>query len=370
MSVERLPAGWEEFEPDMENHVEHEPPQVKVTDIATFAAVDEATAVPLIGDENTCLLSHGGMMKFYGDGGAGKTTLEVDFLLHLATATDWLGLAIPERAKILIIENEGPRGMFRKKLRRKLEAWEGPEVGEQIHVFEDPWALFTFGEEVFRSELRKIIEQFEFDVVAAGPVQRLGIKGGGTPEEVSAFILDVELVRQHVERPVAAVLVGHENKAGDVAGAWEGVPDTLCHVSNRGNGKTHIHWQKVRWGPSLHGKSWDLAWAENEGFEIVERIERTEEEIRDDLIAYLEEHSESGWGSVRDAVEGRGELLQKVRNDLLGDGTIVNLGSANKMRLSVNGSRGSLAGNQGGTGAEPLWEQESQRAQEEDDLPW
>lgn len=323
-----------------DDKIEEKTPQLHVQAIGEFAAVDEETAIPLIGDEDTCLLSHGGMMKFYGDGGAGKTTLEIDFLIHLATATDWLGMAIPERAKILLIENEGPRGMFRKKLRRKLDAWQGDSVGDNIYVLEDPWALFSFDEEVFRNELRLLIELFEFDVVAAGPVQRLGIKGGGTPEEVSAFILDVELVRQHVERSVAAVLVGHENKAGDVAGAWEGVPDTLVHVSNRGNGKTHVHWQKVRWGPALHGKSWDLVWGENESFSVDERVERTEDEMQADLIAFVAENDLTAWHPVRSGVEGNDGLLGQIRDRLLVEGRLFNHGQKNNMKLSLRSLNG------------------------------
>jgi hypothetical protein len=83
---------------------------------------------------------------------------------------------------VLVIENEGPRGKFRVKLREKLAAWEGPPIDDRIHVLEEPWPLFTFGAEAHRNALRNLIEEHGFDLVAAGPVQRLGIEGGGTPD--------------------------------------------------------------------------------------------------------------------------------------------------------------------------------------------
>jgi hypothetical protein len=87
---------------------------------------------------------------------------------------------------------------------------------------------------------------------------------------VGAFTLNIELVRGRLDRPLTVVLAHHENKAGDVAGAWEGVPDTLAHVQARGNGATRLLWQKVRWGTSLHGKAWTLLWRDGEGFEVDE----------------------------------------------------------------------------------------------------
>jgi hypothetical protein len=218
-----------------------------VVPLDEFAAVDEASAEPLLGDEHDTVLSAGGALVFYGDGGAGKTTLEVDLVFHLAAGLDWLELPIPHPVKVLVIENEGPRGKFRVKLREKLDGWDEPPIGERIHVLEEPWALFTFAADAHREALRELIEEHGFDVVAAGPVQRLGIEGGGTPEEVGAFIRNIELTRAALERPVAVVLAHHENKSGDVSGAWEGVPDTLAHVQARGNGATRLFWQKVRW---------------------------------------------------------------------------------------------------------------------------
>ena len=150
-----------------------------------FAAVDELSAGALLGDDENTILAAGGTLAFYGDGGAGKTTLEVDLAFHLAAGRPWLGLPVPEPLTVLVIENEGPRGKFRTKLRAKREAWQGEPVDERLHVLEEPWALFTFAAEPHRDALRAEIERLRVDVLAAGPVQRLGMQGGGTPDEVA-----------------------------------------------------------------------------------------------------------------------------------------------------------------------------------------
>jgi hypothetical protein len=336
MTVHQIPppAGWEEHDPSyMTGNGVPQSVQVTVSTFTDFAAVDEETAQPIMGDEETCLLSHGGMLVMYGDGGAGKTTMELDMLCHLAAGDPWLGLETHGTSRILIIENEGPRGMFRKKLRRKAAAWQGGEFGARIFVLEDPWALFTFDEELFRQELRLLIEQHEFDIVAAGPVNSLGIKGGGTPEEVSAFIYSVELVRQQVKRPTAMVFAHHENKAGDIAGAWEGRPDTLMHVSNQGNGSTRVHWQKVRWGPSLHGKTWQLSWADGEGFELNEEEVRSDSEIEADLMTFVSENPGCSWRQILENVEGRTDRMTAIRNALFTSSKLENRGAGNKMAL-------------------------------------
>ena len=159
---------------------------IRVTPLAEFAALDEASALALLGEEDDAVLVAGGTLVFYGDGGAGKTTLELDLGFHLAAGRDWLGLPVPKPLRVLVIENEGPRGRFRRKLRAKLAAW-GELDDDSVHVLEEPWALFSFAAEGQRDRLRELIEQLAIDVILAGPVQRLGMQGGGTPEEVGAF---------------------------------------------------------------------------------------------------------------------------------------------------------------------------------------
>jgi hypothetical protein len=287
--------------------------QLRVVEAAEFAAVDEASAQPLLGDEEDTVLSAGGALVFYGDGGAGKTTIEVDLVCHLASGSPWLGLPVPAPVRILIVENEGPRGKFRRKLRAKLAAWKGPPIDDRILVLEEPWALFTFAEEAHREALRVLIEAHEVDVVAAGPVQRLGMQGGGTPDEVGAFMLAIELTRARLARPLAVLLVHHENKAGDVSGAWEGVPDTLAHVQAQGNGATRVHWRKVRWGSTLHGTTWKMLWRPGESFELEDQPAQVSDgELLDELDAYLTEHPGATTTAVIEAIGKRADRVRSL----------------------------------------------------------
>ncbi len=259
-------------------------PLLVAEEASAFAAVEEASAEPVLGDQENTVLAAGGSSCWYGDGGAGKTTLGLDRAFHLCAGRDWLGLSVPKPVRVLWIENEGPRGKFREKVRRKLEAWDGPPLEHRLHVLVAPWARFTFKSERMREELVELVRTLEIDVVIAGPVARLGAEGGGTPQEIQAFVNLLELVRADLDRPLAYELIHHENKSGDVSGAWEGATDTLVHVQARGNGHTAIVWSKTRWAHDLHGRTWKLNWRDGEGFEVDETPETTDEEIAAKLL--------------------------------------------------------------------------------------
>jgi hypothetical protein len=306
---------------------------LRVVEAADFAAVREASAEPLLGDSENTVLARGGDAAWYGDGGAGKTTLGVDRACHLCAGRDWLGLPVPHAVRALWIENEGPRGKFREKLRAKLDAWDGPSLEGRLHVLEHPWSLFTFTDADHRRDLVALIRELEIDVVFAGPVQRLGVEGGGTPAEVQAFVGLLALIRGELDRPLAFDLIHHENKSGDVSGAWEGVTDTLAHVQARGNGHTAIVWRKVRWAPELHGRTWKLDWREGERYELDETPETTDEEIADKILELVGVQPGGSWNDYDPLITGKGKRKRIVRDQLFEDGRLVNAGSAKAMRL-------------------------------------
>ena len=285
------------------------------------------------GTGRTTILAAGGSAVWYGDGGAGKTTLGLDRAFHLCAGRDWLGLPVPRPCKVLWIENEGPRGKFREKLRAKLAAWDGPPLEGRLHVLEQPWSMFTFADDRHRAELAALIRELGIDVVFAGPVQRLGVEGGGTPAEIQVFVNLLERVRAELDRPLAYELVHHENKAGDISGAWEGATDTLAHVQARGNGHTAIVWRKARWASTLHGKTWKLDWRAGEGFAVDETPETTDDVIADQLLALVHEAPGKSWNGYTELLQGKGTRKRLVREQLLEDGRLVNAGSAKAMRL-------------------------------------
>ena len=137
---------------------------------------------------------------FYGDGGAGKTTLAIDLACHLAAGEPWLEIPVPRPVRVLLIENEGPRPLLRRKLRRKLEAWAGAPLEGRVCVFAAPWGRFTLASGVARGA-RQNVREHEIDVVIAGPLTRIGMDAAGTLQEVRAFM---ELVAGRAPRLRAA----------------------------------------------------------------------------------------------------------------------------------------------------------------------
>jgi hypothetical protein len=308
---------------------------LQADDAESFAAVDEASAEPLLGDDENTVLAAGGAAVYYGDGGAGKTTLGLDRACHYCAGHEWLGLAVPRPLRVLWIENEGPRGKFRRKVRAKLAAWDGPPLDGRLHVLSTPWARFTFAKGQMRAELVEILRRLEIDVVVAGPVARLGAEGGGTPKEIQAFVDLLELVRAELGRPLAYELIHHENKAGGVSGAWEGATDTLVHVQARGHGHTALAWKKARWASEIHGKTWKLDWADGERFKVDETPETTDEEIAEKLLALVGDAPGQSWNKYDALLSGTAARKRAVRDELLEDAKLVNAGTEKAMKLYV-----------------------------------
>ncbi len=162
---------------------------------------------------------------------------------------------------------------------------------------------------------------------------RLGAEGGGTPKEIQAFVDLLELVRGDLGRPLAYELIHHENKAGDISGAWEGATDTLAHVQARGNGRTAIVWRKARWAHGLHGKTWKLTWREGERYDIDETPETTDEDVAEKLIALVRETPGGSWNTYEKPLGGNVTRARSIRDRLLEEGRLVNAGTPKAMTL-------------------------------------
>ncbi|MEA2199449.1 MAG: hypothetical protein QOI89_45 [Solirubrobacteraceae bacterium] len=262
-----------------------------------FADVDEPGADALVGTKDAALIPVGGDVMAYGDGGAGKTTLALDLGCHLAAGDPWLGMPIARPARVLVIENEGPRPLFRAKLRRKLAGWSGSPLEGRLKVLESPWATVTLADEEWAAKLADVIREGEVDALIAGPVTRLGMDDAGTLQEVRDFMRLVEALRSKSGRRLAVVLVHHENKGGTVSGAWEGAGDTLLHVEARGPGHTHLLIQKARWSSEHHGTGLDLAWTEGEGFTV--------EDARDVAAEIAALLADGAWRTTREIANKR-----------------------------------------------------------------
>lgn len=270
---------------------------VRIVDFTSFVSQHEPSAEPLLGTDSNTILPLGGTLMMYGDGGAGKTTLTIDAVSHLASGTAWLGIPVERPVRTLLIENEGPRGKFRQRLKEKHAAWNGHQpFSPNVTVLEEPWTRFTLREPAHRESLAATVDAQEIDLVVMGPLVTLGMVGGGTPDEVVAFEELLLEQRNLIARAVSLWIVHHENKAGDISGAWERVPDALCHVQALGNGHTRLIWQKARWSDEHHKQRMDLVWADGRSFTIrLDEDADVEQELREAFAA------DNKWRTVKES---------------------------------------------------------------------
>lgn len=307
--------------------------ELRIVTLDEFVAVEEQGGDAVLGTQDAALISAAGDVMVYGDGGVGKTTLVVDLGCHLAAGDNWLGIEVGRPVRVLVIENEGPRPQFRRKLARKREAWSGSEIGDRLLVFEEPWSGFSFGDPVWRERLAEVIREREIDVVTIGPLTASGMDLPGTLQECREFIALVKEVRDLAGRRFVNLVVHHENSGGKVSGAWEGVGDTLVHVTQQGRGKLRLYVQKARWSSEHHGETIHLAWTAGEGFERVAGEAPRPERTWDEIAAFVLEHGGCAWNEVASAVSGERSYLTRRRDAMLAEGLLINAGTPREFSL-------------------------------------
>ncbi|HZO97081.1 MAG TPA: AAA family ATPase [Gaiellaceae bacterium] len=344
-------------------------PRLRFARADEFVAVEETASEALASDgADGAVIPASGFVLVYGDGGAGKTTLVNDLVVHLAAGQNWLGLVEPVRPlRVCVIENEGPRPMFRDKLRRKFAcSWQDTAAG--VFVLEEPWLSFDFRDERQRDDLVAFVDREQIDLVVAAPVARIGMEGGGTLDEIGAFVALLSDVQRRAVRPLTVLLVHHQNRAGQVSGAWEGLPDSLIHVQAQGHGRTRVLWQKLRWSSRLHGTTTSLLWAECDSFSVEEREQVTEDSMAAAIVAAATELPGGSWTKIRVKVRGNTDDAAKVRDRLLASGALVNTATregyfslwvaddpaATRSELRTGVERLPFASPQGGAPSEPF----------------
>lgn len=246
---------------------------VRIVSLETFISEPEDSAEALLGSQRETILPADGTVLMYGDGGAGKTTLTLDAVCSLGAGETWLELEVDRAIRSLVIENEGPRGKLKQVLEEKIASYDGALAGA-IHVLDEPWSKFTLRDAFHRAAVADYVLAENLDVVVLGPLATVGMVGGGTPDEISVFEGLVRDLRSLVGRPLALWIIHHENKSGDVSGAWERVPDTLIHVQAVGNGHTRLVFRKARWSSERHGTTLNLLWSGNRSFDVAHEVAR------------------------------------------------------------------------------------------------
>ena len=128
----------------------------------------------------------------------------------------------PKSQVVAVIENDGPRGRFRRKVRAKLAAWKGAEPGDNLKFLAQPWGQLRLSLEDHRVALARYINEHDVDVLIAGPIVSLGMIGGGTPDEVAAFEAHLQALRDGLKRPLLIILLHHTNQRGQISGHGTG----------------------------------------------------------------------------------------------------------------------------------------------------
>ena len=312
------------------------PPRFDLQPIDEFAQVDEPGAAALVGTAEEALVGANSDVMFYGDGGAGKTTMSVDLGFHLAAGDDWLGIEVPKPLRVALVEAEGSRGMFRRKVRRKLDGWNGSPIEGRLFVLSEPWGALALTDQVARQALAAELKAKQIDLLIIGPLTAIGMDTPGTIAEARAFVQQtLEPIRRLLDRPIAFLIVHHESKGGKVSGAWEGVGDTLMHLQAHGHGKAALHLQKVRNSSELHGTTIKLVWGEGATFLIDPTVAEPTRPERtwDDIAAYVLAHGGCGWNEVDSVVSGKSDYLRRRRTEMLAEGVLINVGSGQSFEL-------------------------------------
>jgi AAA domain len=300
--------------------------ELTVVTTTAFAAIDEPGASSVLGDPDAPLVAEGNNVVVYGDGGSGKTTLTVDLGYHAAAGDDWLSVLVPSARRVLLLENEGPRPLFRRKLARKERCWEGSPIDGRLFVLEEPWARFNFADPEWRQALADVIAELEVDVAIIGPITACGMDAPGTIQEVRAFIALVDDLRARSARAeLAIVLIHHENRAGKPSGAWEGATDVLLHVTAQGHGKLRLYVQKARWSSQMHQTALQLSWADGDSFVLDEAGEPNRpERVWNNIAEYVLAHGGCSWNEVDAHVGGTATYKRHRRTAMLEEGVLIN----------------------------------------------
>jgi hypothetical protein len=311
-------------------------PAAQIVTVEEFVAIEEPGAAAILGTDDNAIISEGVDVMLYGDGGVGKTTLAADLGFHLAAGDAWLRIPVARPVRVLLIENEGPRPLFRRKLDRKLSAWTGSPVEDRLLVLEEPWGRFTFGSEPWREQLARTAREREIDVVIVGPLTAAGMEAAGTLQEVRAFLDLVDEARALAGRRFANLLIHHENRGGQVSGAWEGAGDTLLHLQQHGRGQLRLYVQKARWSSEHHATSLHLVWADGEGFTVEEKPELDDETIAERIVAAISDDPGTSWSAVEKATPGVGrDRRNPIRDGLFAAGRIVNVTKEGRVEVAL-----------------------------------
>jgi hypothetical protein len=219
---------------------------------AAFVATKGEAQEPLITCEQGTLLPPGGLALLASKTGDGKTTWTVECVLHASAGRDYVGLSFPRPLNVLVVENEGPREAFRRKLDARLATWEhggAPRIWDEANA----WGAVRVSDRTVRERMRAVVEAHAIDLIVSDTLTRFGARGNGTPEETRDF---VELLTElGLGRDVAFLLLHHQRTRPDpgedelerIAGAWPPHADLILLLKRLGGDRARLSFPKTRW---------------------------------------------------------------------------------------------------------------------------
>lgn len=306
---------------------------------------------PLWGTERLTILASAGLGLFAGRPGVGKTTFLIDLLCHLAAGRSYppasdasnghapAAIHVQRPLRIGLIENEGPREMFRQKLKDKLDVFPHDirGAGGYIGIQTWQWGAFSFGDNRALVKARDEAQQLQLDLIVGDPLTMLGIRGVGSPEDTREFVNRLKFMGLGLD--LAFLLVHHfrerfdrqEDELARLSGAWGGHLDTLITLAAMGQqDQARLAFPKIRWAreerpkPIVLGRVFNMqsfeALGEEDDFTILEpALSEALQEIRDAhggrkalgwvTVNQLAAHTSKRRNDVRKCLEGAPHLF-------------------------------------------------------------
>lgn len=218
-----------------------------------FLSVQMEHPEPQLGTRDDTLIPAGGLVIVAGMPGVGKTTMAVDLGYHMAAGREWLGIPIQQPLNVLLIENEGPQHKFQQKLQRKKDSWDGDDPTGTLHVHTWRWGGFSFEDTETFEQMAYYMEWYNINVVIGDPLDTLGTRGVGSPQDTREFVK--LLVPLGLTGTRTFIFLHHFKKEdtaeelNQVAGAWGGRLDSLLVVKAASNdNQLRLSFPKMRWG--------------------------------------------------------------------------------------------------------------------------